>query len=70
MSDKHHMPDPEKVKQTVANLRRTRIEMEEFGLELAEINARLEHDIHQQRLQRARRSLNRLAAESQAIEQI
>lgn len=50
------MPDPERVKQQLANLRRTRLEMEESRLQLEEITAKLEYDIRQ-RLVRVRRSL-------------
>ena len=42
MSNQYPLPDSEKVKQTVIKLRQTRREIEEFGLELAEINALLE----------------------------
>jgi len=51
------MPDPERVKQQLANLRRTCLEMEESRLQLEEITAKLEYDIRQQRLVRVRRSL-------------
>lgn len=64
MTDQPPMPDPEKVKQTVASLRKTRLEMEESRLELEEITAKLEHDLRQQRLKRVRYSLSVLAAES------
>ena len=57
------MPEPERVKQQVANLRRTGLEMEESRLELEEINAKLEHDIRQKRLMRVRRSLSILPPE-------
>lgn len=69
MTDKHPMPEPEKVKQTVANLRKTRLEMELFGLEMEEINARLEHEIRQQRLKRVQHSLSLLADKSHELEQ-
>lgn len=69
MTNKPRIPDPETAKRLLANLRRTHLEMEEFNQELAEINARLEHDIRQQRLQRVRRSLSVLAAESPESEQ-
>lgn len=52
------MPDPERVKQQLINLPRTRLEMEESRLELEEITAKLEHDIRQKRLERVRRSLD------------
>ena len=61
MSEQPSIPAPQKVKQTVANLRKTRLEMEESRLELEEINAKLEHDIRLKRLQQVRHSLNALA---------
>jgi len=69
MTDQPTIPDPEKVKQTVANLRKTRLEMEESRLELEEITAKLEHDIRQKRLQRVRHSLSILVAKSHGSEQ-
>jgi len=68
MSDKHPMPEPEKVKQTVVNLRTTRLEMELFGLEMEEINARLEQNIRQQRLKRVQHSLSLLVDKSHELE--
>jgi hypothetical protein len=46
------MPDPEKVKQTLATSRRRRLEMEISGIELEEVIAKLEHHNRQQRLNR------------------
>ena len=63
------IPNPETSKRLLANLRRTRLEMAEFNLELAEINARLEHELQQQRLKRVRHSLGILAAQAQASKQ-
>ena len=57
MNQKPHIPEPETSKRLLAKLRRTRLELEENNLELAEINAKLEHDIRQQRLVRVRRAL-------------
>lgn len=59
MTNNYPMPDPEKVKQTVAKLRQTRLELEEFGLELSEINAPLEENIPQQRLEGIRHKLSK-----------
>jgi hypothetical protein len=39
MTNKYPLPNPEKVNQTMENLRKTRLEIQEFGLELEEINA-------------------------------
>ena len=69
MTEQPGIPDPQKVKQTVANLRKTRLEMEESRLELEEINAKLEHDIRLKRLQRVRHSLSALADASHDSEQ-
>ena len=69
MTKQPRIPDPETSKRLLANLRRTRLEMAEFNLELAEISARLEHELRQQQLQRVRRSLSVLAAESHNSEQ-
>jgi hypothetical protein len=56
MSDQPRVPAPETARQLLVNLRRTRLEMQEFNLELAEINAKLERDIREQKLQRLRRA--------------
>lgn len=69
MTKQPRIPDPETSKRLLANLRRTRLEMEEFNLELAEINAKLEEHVRQQRLKRLRRSISVLAAESRDFEQ-
>ncbi len=58
MINQSQIPDPERVKQQVANLRKSRLKMEEAMLELDEITAKLEHDIRQKRLERVRRSLD------------
>ncbi len=55
MTKQPRIPDPETSKRLLANLRQTHWEMEEFNLELAEINAQLERNIRQQRLKRLRR---------------
>ena len=64
MTDQQYMPDPEKVKQTIATSRRRRLEMEISGLELEEVIAKLEHHNRQQRLNRIKQTLSRLDAES------
>ncbi len=65
MTDKPLVPDSETSKRLLANLRRTSLEMQEFNLELDEINAKLEHGIRQQRLSRVRRMLNNSGEELQ-----
>jgi DNA-binding protein H-NS len=67
MTEQPHIPDPETSKRLLANLRRTRLEMAEFNLELAEISAQLEHELRQQRLKRVRRSLNSDPAETKEM---
>ncbi|NJM77358.1 MAG: hypothetical protein HC852_18215 [Acaryochloridaceae cyanobacterium RU_4_10] len=64
MTDQQYMPDPEKVKQTIAKSRRRRLEMEISGIELEEVIAKLEHHNRQQRLNRIKQTLSRLDAES------
>jgi hypothetical protein len=64
MTDQQYMPDPEKVKQTIATSRRRRLEMEISGIELEEVIAKLEHHNRQQRLNRIKQTLSRLDAES------
>jgi hypothetical protein len=67
MSDQPRIPNPETAKRLLANLRQTHLEMCEFNRELDEITARVEHDIQQQRLSRARRSHVSLMAESNEV---
>lgn len=57
MTSKPRIPDPETAKRLVANLRRSRLAMEEATLELEELTARLEHDIRQKRLARLKQVL-------------
>ena len=63
MNKQPRIPDPETSKRLLANLRRTRMEVQEVNLELGEINAMLAEQLRQQRLKRIRRSLNRSTAE-------
>lgn len=69
MTNQPSMPDPDKVKQTVANSRRRRLEMELAGLELEEVLAKLEHYNRQQRMERLKQVLNGDATESQPAKQ-
>lgn len=68
MNNQLFMPEPEKVKQTVAKLHRSRLAMEEATLELEELTARLERDIRQKRLQRLRQILGGPATTKQPSE--
>ncbi|MGK7904552.1 MAG: hypothetical protein AB4352_24730 [Hormoscilla sp.] len=55
MSEIQQMPDPERVKQTIAKAHRACQEMELAGLELQEVIDQLERNIREQRLQHLRR---------------
>jgi len=57
MKNKPQIPNTETSKRLLNNLRRTRLEVREVSLELAEINARLEDEIRQKQLERVRKTL-------------
>jgi hypothetical protein len=63
MNKQPRIPDPETSKRLLANLRRSRMEVQEVNLELGEINAMLAEQLCEQRLKRVRRSLNNSTAE-------
>ena len=63
MNKQPRIPDPETSKRLLANLRRTRMEVQEVNLELGEINTLLAEQLRLQRLNRIRRSLNGSTAE-------
>ncbi|GCL34896.1 hypothetical protein PA905_18750 [Planktothrix agardhii CCAP 1459/11A] len=63
MNKQPRIPDPETSKRLLANLRRSRMEVQEVNLELGEINAMLAEQLREQRLKRVRRSLNNSTAE-------
>ena len=52
MTDPIYMPAIEVDKRLLGNLRRARLEMEEVGLQLEEVIAKLDDQIRQQRLRR------------------
>lgn len=56
MMEQPQIPDEETRKRLIKNLRKTRLELQEFGLELEEIIVLLEKDIRQQRLRRLQKS--------------
>lgn len=66
MTKQPRIPDPETSKRLLANLRRTRLELAETNLELAQISAMLEQELVEQRLKRVRRSLNSTTTEVQS----
>jgi hypothetical protein len=63
MNKQPRLPDPETSKRLLANLRRTRLEVQEVNLELGEISAMLAEQQRLQRLNRVRRSLDSSTAE-------
>jgi hypothetical protein len=58
MTPQPRIPDSATSKRLLDNLRRSRLELAESNLELAEISALLENDLRQQQLTRVRSSLN------------
>ena len=60
MDKQPRIPDTETSKRLLTNLRRTKLEMEEFNLQLDQIIARFDQELSQQKLQRVRRSLANL----------
>lgn len=69
MNDQPHMPDPAVDSRLIANLRRTRLEMEELGLQLEEVIAKLEEHNRQQRMKRLELVLDNCATQAQLTEQ-
>lgn len=57
MNNQHQIPDLEVSQRLLNNLRRTRLEVQEVSLELAEINAKLGDFIRQKQLERIRKML-------------
>jgi hypothetical protein len=53
------MPDPSVDQNLLGNLRRARLEIEESGLQLEEVIAKLDQEIRQQRLTRLQHSIKR-----------
>jgi hypothetical protein len=57
MNQQPRIPDPATSKRLLENLRRSRLELAESNLELAEVSALLERELRVQRLNRVRRTL-------------
>jgi hypothetical protein len=51
------MPDPSVDQRLLGNLRRSRIEMEELGVQFDELMAKLDEEIRQQKLHRVKKSV-------------
>lgn len=52
MTIQSSMPEPSVDQNLLENLRRARLEIEELGLQLEEVIAKFDEEIHQQRLKR------------------
>ena len=57
MKKQPRIPDTQTSKRLLANLRRTRLEIQEINLQLDEISAKLDEELREQKLQRIRKSL-------------
>jgi hypothetical protein len=58
MTEQRFMPDRSVDIRLLGNLRRSRLEMEELGLQFDEVLARFDEEIRQQRWKRIQESLN------------
>ncbi|PSB05010.1 hypothetical protein [Merismopedia glauca] len=67
MNPEYPVPDPDKVKQTIARSRRCRLEMELAGLQLEELISQLDLNLRQQRLERIKQIINGSPIESQVL---
>ena len=54
------LPDPSVDQRLISNLRRSRLQMEELGLQLDAVLARFDQEIRQQRIKRVQHSLTSL----------
>ena len=55
MNEELQIPNEETRQRLIANLHKTRLELQEFGFELEEIIAQIEKDIREQKLRRLRK---------------
>jgi len=63
MTEQPRIPDEETRKRLCANLRKARLDLQEFGLQLEEVEALLDQQIREQkrkRIERSRQNLNTL----------
>lgn len=61
MSEQPRIPDEETRKRLSANLRQTRLDLQEFGLQLDEVEALLNRDIREQKMKRLQKRREYLA---------
>lgn len=59
MSQKTIIPNPETRKRLVANLRQTRFELQDFGLQLEELLANIEKELRDQKLERRTKKITK-----------
>ncbi|KOR34250.1 MULTISPECIES: hypothetical protein [Planktothricoides] len=52
MSEKKSIPNEETRKRLVSNLRKNRVELQEFGFQLEELLAQMEKEVREQKLKR------------------
>ncbi|WP_413265531.1 hypothetical protein [Floridanema flaviceps] len=60
MTNQPRIPDPETRARLLNSLRQTRLELEEFGLQLEEVIAGLEKHIREQKLRRIEKAKQKL----------
>ncbi len=56
MSKQSFIPNPETRKRLVTNLRKTRLDLQDFGLQLEELLAGVEKEIREQKLKRLQKN--------------
>jgi hypothetical protein len=56
MSQQSFIPNPETRKRLVTNLRQTRLDLQDFGLQLEELLAGVEKEIREQKLKRLQKN--------------
>lgn len=64
MTNQPLMPNPSVDQRLLGNLRRSRLEMAELGLQFDEVLARFDEEIRQQKLKRVQKSLSLVSEQS------
>jgi hypothetical protein len=60
MNNKTSIPDQQTRKRLIINLKKSRLDLQEFGLELEELLATLEKDVREQKLKRLEQNKSNL----------
>lgn len=60
MSEKKSIPNEETRKRLVSNLRKNRVELQEFGFQLEELLAQMEKEVREQKLKRLEKTKQNL----------